>query len=46
MSAKIVKAEKELKALQNTNLALFNRNQTTRDKLANKGVTKADLAQK
>ncbi len=46
LSAKIIKAEKELKALQNTQLALENSNRIKRDKLTNKGVSKSDLAQK
>lgn len=46
MSAKIIKAEKELKALQNTNIALFNLNAKRRTNLANKGVSKDDLSQK
>lgn len=46
LNAKIIDAEKKLKALVNTNLSLMNRNINLRNKLANKGVSKADIAQK
>lgn len=46
MSAKIIDAEKKLKALKNTHYTLVNRNLKLRNTLANKGVTKTDLAQK
>jgi UDP-glucose:O-linked fucose beta-1,3-glucosyltransferase len=41
LSAKINEAEKKLKALQNTYLSLVNGNQNYREKIGNKGVTKA-----
>ena len=46
LGAKIIKAEKELKALQNTNISLLNINAKRRTNLANKGVSKEDLMQK
>lgn len=46
LSGKINKAEKELKGLQNTYLALANTNIKLSQKNHNKGVSKSELAQK
>lgn len=46
LGAKIIEAEKKLKALENSRVTLENINISTKVKLSNKGVSKGDLAQK
>ncbi len=46
MNAKILKSEKELKALDNTLSHLKNRNSKYRDGFLNKGVTEQDVSHK
>ncbi len=46
LNAKILKSEKELKALDNTLSHLKNRNSKYRDGFLNKGVTEQDVSHK